>query len=80
MIILQKRLRNHALLRVTFASELGVPELMPLGELRAVEFVRLLAKIAHGYAVAERGLDVTVHTPPLAWRFEAGGWRREIRI
>jgi type IV secretion system protein VirD4 len=23
---------------------------------------------------------VTVHTPPLAWRFEAGGWRREIRI
>jgi hypothetical protein len=23
---------------------------------------------------------VTVHTPPLAWRFEAGGWRLEIRI
>jgi hypothetical protein len=41
----------------SLAAQLRVAEMMPLGELRVVEFVRMLAKIAHGYAVAEMGID-----------------------
>jgi len=39
------------------SESLGVAEIQPIGTFSAPEFFRMLAKIAHAFAVAELGLD-----------------------